>query len=257
LVQDGFVGLLETFTWGSGLRTTWIDRPKPCQVWRQLPSRGDVSPLTPDAVGSALLTLLGAATDTCSAGTLITDEWFSYDKDGHATDLWQSSPHSTQYYHSVATYAGNGAVTSLQLASPSLYTLTYGLDGEGRWNTLKQGSTNIVTGPLTGMYDSAGRVLNVQLTGSTPDHDIYIYDLNTGRMKTFEFEVGSSNLTGTLTWNANGTLSQSQIVDGFNLGGSQVCAFGYDDLSRLLTDACGGENYILLWIREWRHWLGT
>ena len=189
--------------------------------------------------------MVEAATDTCSAGTLTTDEWFSYDKDGHATDLWQSSPHSTQYYHSVATYAGNGAVTSLQLASPSLYTMTYGLDGEGRRNTLKQGSTNIVTGPLTGMYDAAGRVLNVQLTGSTPDQDIYTYDLNTGSMKTFEFEVGSSNLTGTPTWNANGTLSQLQIVDGFNSGGSQVCAFSYDDLSRLLTDACGAENYIM------------
>ena len=33
--------------------------------------------------------MVEAATDACSAGTLITDEWFSYDKDGHATDMWE------------------------------------------------------------------------------------------------------------------------------------------------------------------------
>lgn len=195
--------------------------------------------------------MVEAATDSCSSNTLITDEWFSYDTDGHVTDMWEMTPHSGQYYHSLAAYAANGAITSLQLASPSLYTMTYGLDGAGRWNTLTQGSTSIVTGPLTGMYDSAGRVLNVQLTGSTPDQDIYTYDPNTGRMKTFEFEVGSSNLTGTLTWNANGTLSQLQIADGFNAGGSETCysnsssalGYGYDDWGRLVEFDCGAGNW--------------
>jgi len=195
--------------------------------------------------------LVEAATDACASGTLITDEWFSYDKDGNPTDLWQKSPHSTQYYHSVAAYAGNGAITSLQLASPNLYTMTYGLDGEGRWSTQKQGNTNIVTGPLTGMYDASGHALNVQLTGSTPDQDIYTYDPNTGRMKTFEFEVGSSNLTGTLSWNANGTLGQLQIADGFNSSGSEFCysnsssalGYGYDDLGRLVEFDCSSGNW--------------
>jgi YD repeat-containing protein len=91
--------------------------------------------------------LVEAETDNCgSPVTPITDEWFSYDKDGNQTDIWELTPHSGQYYHSTATFAGNGAVTSLQLASPSLYTINYTLDGEGRWNTLAQGSSNIVTG---------------------------------------------------------------------------------------------------------------
>jgi RHS repeat-associated protein len=196
--------------------------------------------------------MVEAATDACSSNTLITDEWFSYDADGHVTDMWEMTPHSGLYYHSIATYAANSAITSLQLASPSLYTMTYGLDGAGRWNTLKQGTSSIVTGPLTGMYDAAGRVLNVQLTGSTPDQDIYTYDANTGRMKTFEFEVGSSNLTGTLTWNSNGTLNQLQIVDGFNSGGSETCnsnsssvplGYGYDDWGRLVEFDCGSGNW--------------
>jgi len=103
------------------------------------------------------------------------------------------------------------------------------------------------------MYDAAGQVLNVQLTGKTPDQDIYTYDPNTGRMKTFEFEVGNTpkNLTGTPTWNTNGTLAEVQIVDGFNSGGSQTCysnsssalGYGYDDWGRLVEFDCGSGNW--------------
>jgi YD repeat-containing protein len=202
--------------------------------------------------------LVEAETDDCTwpitAAHQLTDEWFSYDKNGRVTDMWEWTLHSTQYYHSVTTYYEDGTPHTLQLASPSLQTMTYGLDGEGRWCSLTQGSTtNIVTGPCpqSGMYDAAGHVLNVQLTGSTPDQDIYTYDPNTGRMKTFEFEVGSSNLTGTLSWNPNGTLGQLQIVDGFNSGGSQTCysnasgtvGYGYDDLGRLVEFDCGSGNW--------------
>jgi YD repeat-containing protein len=197
-----------------------------------------------------------AATDTCSSGTLITDEWFARDKDNRVLNYWQLTPHSTQYYQSTATYYENGAINTIQLASPSLYTLTYGLDGEGRWDTLEDGSTMMVTGPSgvypNSMYDPAGHVLNVQLTGTTPDQDIYTYDSNTGRMKTFEFEVGNTpaNLTGTLTWNANGTLANVAVVDGFNSGGSSTCysdsnswlGYGYDDWGRLLAFDCGSGN---------------
>lgn len=203
--------------------------------------------------------MVEAETDNCvlplTSSSIITDEWFSYDADGHMTDMWEMTPHSGQYYHSTATFAGNGAVTSLQLASPSLYTITYGLEGEGRWVTLTKGSTAVVTGPTGAgmMYDAAGHVLNVQLTGTTPDQDIYTYDQNTGLMKTFEFEVGDtpSNLTGTLNWNPNGTLASLQIVDGFNSGGSQTCysnsssalGYGYDDVGRLVEFDCGSGNW--------------
>lgn len=194
--------------------------------------------------------MVEAATDSCSSGTLITDEWFSYDADGHMTDMWEKTPNSGQYYHSTATFAGNGVVTSLQLANPSLYTVTYGLDGEGRWNTLSQGSQNIVTATT---YNAAGQPTYIGLTGTTPDQDDYTYDSNTGRMKTFEFVVGNtpSNLTGTLTWNPNGTLNKLAIADGFNSGGTQTCYFnpssgsgmGYDDWGRLLNDDCGSGGW--------------
>jgi len=162
-------------------------------------------------------------------------------------------PHRGRPWTSTATFFANGAVNTIQLASPSLYTLTYGLDSEGRWDTLEDGSTMIVTGPTNGtMYDAAGHVLNVQLTGATPDQDIYTYDPNTGNMKTFEFEVGNTpaNLTGAITWNPNGTLAHVAVVDGFNSGGSSTCysdsnswlGYGYDDWGRLLAFDCGSGN---------------
>jgi RHS repeat-associated protein len=200
--------------------------------------------------------MVEAETDTCgiSGGSyvVITDEWFSYDADGHMTDMWELTPHSTQYYHSTATFAGNGAITALQLASPSLYTINYGLDGEGRPNTLSQGSTSIVAGPTsTPMYNAAGQVVEVDLTGSGPDKDLFTYDANTGLMTQFKFQVGGANETGLLTWNQNHTLQKLAITDGFNPGGSQTCYFnpisasgtGYDDLNRLVGMDCGSGNW--------------
>ena len=186
--------------------------------------------------------MVEAETDNCTAPiSPITDEWFSYDKDGRKTDIWQLTPHSGTYYHSVATFAGNGVPLTVQLANPSLYTMTYGLDGEGRSSTLKGDTTTIVAGTT---FNASGRPTDVDL-GTGTDQSDYVYDPNTGRMTNWTFEVGSASETGVLTWNANGTLRQVAIVDGFSSGGSQTCTFGtssvmgYDDLGRLLSDNCG------------------
>jgi hypothetical protein len=48
------------------------------------------------------------------------------------------------------------------------------------------------------------------------------------------------NRTASLNWNQNGTLKNLVIGDGFYSGNAQTCSFSYDDLSRLLTDNCGG-----------------
>jgi hypothetical protein len=119
--------------------------------------------------------MIEAETDNCvQPVTAITDEWFSYDNDGHMTDMWELTPHSGGYYHSTATFFGNGAVNVLNLVNPSLYTLTYTLDGEGRGNTATTGSTNVVTGTT---YNAASQptLINLQST----DNDAYTYDPNT------------------------------------------------------------------------------
>ena len=191
-------------------------------------------------VNNSMGRIAEAATDDCN-GHLVTDEWFSYDKNGHMTDMWELTPHSGTYYHSHATFAGNGAPLAVQLANPSLYTETYGLDGEGRLATLSSTGTTIVGGTT---YNASSQPTYIDL-GTGTDQSDYGWDPNTGRMKNWTFQVGNASETGTLTWNANGTLRQLAIVDGFNSGGSQTCTFGtstvmgYDDLGRLLSDNCG------------------
>jgi RHS repeat-associated protein len=75
--------------------------------------------------------------------------------------------------------------------------------------------------------------------GSGTDKDSYSYDPNTGHMTQYQFNVGSANTKGVLTWNTNGSLGSLAITDGLNAGGTQTCTFGYDDLSRLTSDNCG------------------
>ena len=158
--------------------------------------------------------------------TLLTDNGRATTKMGDVADPWQSTPHSTQYYHSVATFFDNGGVKTVHLASPRKYTLTYSLDGEGRWDSLVDGSQTLVAGPTNNtMFDPAGQTLHVNLTGTTPDNDTYTYDSNTRLMNGFTFPVRNTpkTLTGTLTWNGNRTLQKLVTVDGFNTGGSITC----------------------------------
>ena len=207
-------------------------------------SKGIVSPPSGSSIANTAGRLVEAETDACTAGTItpITDEWFSYDKDGNITDMWELTPHSGTYYHSQATFAGNGAPLTVQLANPSFYTEAYGLDGEGRPATLTSGTQAIVSGTT---FNAASQPTYIDL-GTGTDRSSYVYDPLTGRMTNWTFQVGSSATeTGALTWNANWSLRQLVINDGFNSGGSQTCTFGassvmgYDDLSRLLSDNCG------------------
>jgi hypothetical protein len=88
--------------------------------------------------------VMEASTNNCTAGPSITDEWFSYDADGHLTDVWQSTPHSGGYYHSTATYFANGQLSSLSI--PGLGTVVYTVDGEGRPNKATKGTLTLVSG---------------------------------------------------------------------------------------------------------------
>jgi hypothetical protein len=206
--------------------------------------------------------MVEAETDNCvqPPTSPITDEWFSYDADGHMTDMWELTPHSGQYYHSAATFNGNGTVATLHLKSPSSYTLSYGLDGEGRWNSLSEGTDTVV--PTSGVtFNAAGQPTLINI-GPNSDNDAYTYSPYTGNMTQWVYTVGtgSSNTeTGVPTWNPNGTLNNLAINDGFNSGGTQTCYFnpssgsgmGYDDLGRLLYDSCGSGGS--LWNQQYTY----
>jgi hypothetical protein len=191
--------------------------------------------------------LAEASTDNCS-GTLSTDEWFSYDKDGNQTDLWETTLNAGRYYHSTATFAGNGAVLTLDLKNPSEYTNTYTLDGEGRWTSLV--NSHVPQTQVSSVaYNAASQPTQVNI-GSGTDNDAYTYDPDTGRMTQYVFTVGSANETGVLTWNPIGSLKTLAITDGFHSGGTQTCnmgsstpSMGYDDQNRLLMFDCGTSGW--------------
>lgn len=195
-------------------------------------------------VSNTMGRLVEAETDNCSSpitqSSMITDEWFSYDKDGRLTDLYELTPHSGGYYHTTVGYFANGAVSSLS-GLPGYATYSYTVDGEGRPNTAIQGTTTFINGVS---YNPANQPTTVAV-GKLGDQDIYTYDPATGRMQTYNFTVNSVSDSASLTWNANGTLRQLAITDGFDSGGTQTCTFGtssvmgYDDLGRLLSNNCG------------------
>jgi RHS repeat-associated protein len=194
-----------------------------------------------------------AATDTCAANTLITDEWFNYDEDGRQTNNWRNTyAGSRSYYNSTATFFANGAINTLHITSPAIFTLTYGLDGEGRWNSLTDTTAgqNIVT--AVNRFPAYNPEV-VQLTGTTPDNDAYTIDANTGRINQYVFSVGNTptTLKGVLTWNPNGSLASLATTDGFDSGGSMTCnsnsagslGYGYDDWGRLNEFDCGSGKW--------------
>ncbi|HMC27939.1 MAG TPA: hypothetical protein VKM56_09125 [Verrucomicrobiae bacterium] len=51
--------------------------------------------------------------------------------------------------------------------------------------------------------------------------------------------INGSTISGTLTWNPNGTLNHLVIADPFNASDAQTCNYTYDDLVRLASANCG------------------
>lgn len=181
--------------------------------------------------------MVEAETDNCiNPITPITDEWFSYDADGHMTDMWEMTPHSGGYYHTTVTYSGNGVVNSLS-GIPGYSAYTYTLDGEGRPYGVTQSTSSIINSVT---YNAASKPTTI--TYFNGDTDTYAYDPSTGRTTNYTFNVASTSDSGTLTWNPNGTLQKLVIADNVQLASdSQTCNFGYDDLTRLVTDSCGSQ----------------
>jgi RHS repeat-associated protein len=191
--------------------------------------------------------LAEAYTDQCGSSTYTT-EYFGYDADGRMTDLWQTTPNSGTQYHMTSQYFPNGVPETLSI--PGAPSMTYGLDSEGRPATVTAGSgQNPVTAtsytiPSTctgtaGQPSPSG--LPTQVTYGSGDSDTFCYDPNTGRMLSYAYNVNGSNLTGTLTWNANGTLQKLVISDPFNSANNQTCNYTYDPIARLSSANCGTD----------------
>jgi RHS repeat-associated protein len=191
----------------------------------------------PGTISNGVGHIVEAETDDCTSypatGThILSDEWFSYDAVGNVTDVWEKTQHSNGYYHSTATYYANRQIASLGI--PGLPTVNYTLDGDGKPYSAKTSSQSFATAVT---YGPVGPT-NINI-GSSTDKDVYGYSAATGKMTSYQFSVNSVLNTGTLNWNANGTLGSLQIVDGFYAADNETCTFIYDDLRRLTSDQCG------------------
>jgi RHS repeat-associated protein len=183
-----------------------------------------------------------AETDDCGAfpPTPITDEWFSYDKDGRTTNFWEYTQNSGSYYPVAASYWPHSMVNTLS-GVPGLPTITYTPDYEGRVNTVSASSGQnlvITSGSNPGTsYNSASQITQINL--GSGDSDTFSYDQNTGLMSGYQFNVNGQSESGTLTWNGTGTLGKLVITDPFNSSNAQTCTYSHDDLSRISQANCG------------------
>jgi RHS repeat-associated protein len=189
--------------------------------------------------------------------TAVTDESFSYSARGETIDVYESTLHSGGYYHVTGSYWENGAPKTLSNLS-GLPAITYGggglgLDGEGRVTRVQ--STGIQNRFLVGNANGAPGVSYVisgttqpigvltRVTFGSGDSDQFSYDVNTGRLTNYTFNVVSNPAktdSGTLAWNANGSLRQLAILD--TVPGAidtQTCNYTHDDLGRIASVDCG------------------
>ena len=172
-------------------------------------------------------------------GNVIADELFGYSSRGELTDVYESTPHSGGYYHTTASYWPNGAVNTLG-GVPGLSSMSFTPDGEGRPTSTTYGTTHWVSSTA---FNAASQPTNV--TFGKGDTDVYGYDGNTGRMNSFQFNLGSTvkSLTGTPGWNANRSLGSLNITDQFNTSNVQNCTY-MTHLTRPVLEGAGGGRFL-------------
>jgi RHS repeat-associated protein len=183
-------------------------------------------------------------------GSLVTDKWFSYSARGEVTDIYTKTPNSGGFYHMTKSYWPHGALKTLG-GIPGVPTIYYGasdgsgLDGEGRVTKVTASSG---TNPVTAVtYGGTGQPVDslTQVTYGSSDFDNFSYDTGTGRMKGYQFNIGTLGraVVGTLGWNQNGTLGTLGIVDPFNGANTQTCTYTHDDLGRVSSVSCGNSTW--------------
>jgi RHS repeat-associated protein len=177
-----------------------------------------------------------AYTCVSPCSTKITDLGFSYTVLGQLTDVYESTPHSSGYYHVTSTYYPNGALNQLGNLV-GLPTITYGVDGEGRVYSASAASGQ---NPLTSIsYNTASLPTQVSLGSS--DSDSYTFDPSSNRVTQYKFSVNGQSVIGAVTWNPIGTLESLGVTDPFYSGGNQTCSYTHDDMSRIAGANCGSS----------------
>jgi RHS repeat-associated protein len=178
-------------------------------------------------------------TATSSTGTKVTDEGFSYDVRGELANFYESTSHSAGYYSVPLTYWANG---QLETFGPFLTDsqVSVAPDGEGRPYTITGASSSVPT--INYNHASQPTQIMTSCEGGTCYPINYSYDSNTLRMTKYAAALSTGTVSGTLTWNPNGSLRKLAIVDPTNSANVQTCAYSADDLSRISSVSCNSGS---------------
>ena len=186
-----------------------------------------------------------AYTATCPTCAKVTDEGFGYNQRGDFSNFYESTPHSAGYYFVPMTYWANGQIKTLGpfLTEPQ-YSVTP--DGEGRPLDIAGGGSaasgityNMPSGQPTGNQPVQ---IMTSCAGSTCYPINYQYDSNTLRMTSYSAAGSNGTLSGTMTWNPNGSLQQLVIADPVNAADAQTCTYSADDLARISSVSCNSGS---------------
>ncbi len=173
---------------------------------------------------------------TGSSGSKLTDEGFSYTPDGQVANDYEATPNSAGYYDVNATYWANGVLDGLNTPG-SVPSLTYHPDAAGRIAAVSAASGQSPISDVVYNDPYFGEVSS--LTYGSGDSDSFSYNASTGLPTQYQFAVNGQTDTGSLGWNANGTLGTLDITDNLNSSDTQNCSYAYDDLGRVASINCG------------------
>jgi len=178
----------------------------------------------------------------------VTDLMFSYSKRGEVTNAWQWSTHSGGWYAVSGSYWANGVLNVLN--GPGIPQITFNLDGAGRIlsSSVAGGQNPLASTTYQPDYNAGGTppppYTKIALgSGATQLQGL---DPQTGRPNLYQATLAGGSVTGTPTWNQNGTLASVATVDNFNGANTQTCSFAYDDMGRVASSSCGvGGNGVI------------
>jgi RHS repeat-associated protein len=172
---------------------------------------------------------------TGSSTNKITDVALGYSPRGEVTDAYESTPHSGGMYHVTASYWANGQVNQIG-GLPQLPTFTYGIEGEGRVNTVSASSGQNPV--LSTSYNAASQATGI--TFGSYDQDLFNFDPKRGSLCQYQTKINGRTAAGTFQWSKNGNLKTANFIDPFNWQQNQQnCDYSYDEMGRLKNADCG------------------
>ena len=179
-----------------------------------------------------------AYTAASASGTKVTDFGFSYDLTGRVSDVYEATPNSGGYYHTSATYNGNGTLSTLS-GVPGRPKWSLGLDPMGRFKTLAEASncTGSCLTLVTSAFYSLGRPITINY--GSGDSDSFVYSSATGMESSYTLHQGANTIKDVITWFSTGQLNKQVFTDTITPSNAQTCTYSYDSLLRLTGDSCG------------------